>query len=83
MSLLPIASPAIVRRHAANLAKRFRPDIATMLALYAGASAAALVGPWIVGQFVEHALHHSLTPSIIARLTLTLVVSSLSNTVLN
>jgi ABC-type multidrug transport system fused ATPase/permease subunit len=83
MSLLPIASPAIVRRHAANLAKRFRPDIAAMLTLYAGASAAALVGPWIVGQFVEHALHHSLTPSIIARLTLTLVVSSLSNTVLN
>ncbi|MBU6232733.1 MAG: ABC transporter ATP-binding protein/permease [Acidobacteria bacterium] len=83
MSLLPIASPAAVRRHAARLARRFRTDIAKMLALYAGASAAALVGPWVVGQFVEHALHHTLTTSVISHLTLTLVLSSLCNTALN
>ena len=83
MSLLPISSPVAVRRHAIHLTKRFRPDIFQMLALYAGASAAALVGPWVVGQLVEHALDHSLTPSIITELTASLILSSLGNTVLN
>ena len=83
MTMLPIASMPTVRRHARELLSRFRPQIVVMLALYAGASAAALVSPWIVGQFVQRAVDGTLTSTTIAHLTLGLLGASLTNTVMN
>ena len=81
MSMLPIASMSTVRHHARGLLGRFRPQIVVMLMLYAGASAAALVNPWIVGQFVQHAVDKTLTASTISHLTMALGGARLSNTI--
>ncbi|GAB2698887.1 ABC transporter ATP-binding protein [Kitasatospora kifunensis] len=50
---LPIAEPAQVRRAAARLIRLDGRAFAAMLALYALASGAGLVGPWLLGRIID------------------------------
>ena len=83
MSALPIATTPVVRKHAKELLRRFKKPAIGMLVLYAGASAAALLAPFIIGQFVQKASTNSLTSRTVLWLVGGLLLASLTNTVLN
>ena len=83
MSALPIATPTQARKYAKSLLLRFKKPAIGMLALYGGASAAALMAPFIIGQFVQKASTKSLTSHTVLWLVVALLLASLTNTTLN
>ncbi len=76
---LPIADKATVRAAARIMITRHRGPLAYMLTLYALASVAALVAPWIIGRITDYAIQpHGLTNQRINYLVGGLLVSSLA-----
>jgi ABC-type multidrug transport system fused ATPase/permease subunit len=61
MSILPIATPAQVREHAASLGREHRRELVSTFSLYAVAAVAGLVGPIVIGQLVEQISTHKLS----------------------
>src|SRR5277367_2234296 len=83
MSTLPIANKETVRLEAKKIVRRHRKELVAMLSLYTFASACSLVGPWVIGQFVDlvkpNKLHHiALTATKADQLVLILLISSLA-----
>ncbi|TDT95950.1 ABC-type multidrug transport system fused ATPase/permease subunit [Streptomyces sp. 846.5] len=52
-ALLPVGSPASVRRYLLLLARRHRGGFGTAVGLHAVGAAAGLVGPWVLGEVVQ------------------------------
>ncbi|MFE7563056.1 ABC transporter ATP-binding protein [Kitasatospora sp. NPDC057500] len=50
---LPVGSPAAVRGYLRLLARRHRGGLSAVVGLHAVATAAGLVGPWVLGRLVE------------------------------
>ncbi|MFC1404227.1 MULTISPECIES: ABC transporter ATP-binding protein [Streptacidiphilus] len=53
-ALLPVGSPASVRRYLLLLARRHRAGFGTAVGLHAVGAAAGLVGPWVLGEVVQN-----------------------------
>lgn len=58
MSLLPVAGPAEVRRHATTLLRRRRGALALVLGLQTLAAVAGLAGPLVLGRLVDTVVRH-------------------------
>ena len=52
-ALLPVGSPASVRRYLLLLARRHRAGFGTAVGLHSVGAAAGLVGPWVLGEVVQ------------------------------
>ncbi|MFD0559460.1 ATP-binding cassette subfamily C protein [Stackebrandtia endophytica] len=80
---LPVADKRTVRRSALRLLRTDPKALTVVIGLYCAASLAALAGPWLLGQIIDHVGGTDTSVSTVDRLAATFALFALLQLVLN